>query len=70
MTRRAVRVAGFGSLYNFCIMTGQGDDTAACARDTAYDMASARYDTVGLDHDIVLVRTTTRPSARCDTALC
>ena len=47
-TRRAI---GFVWRYNFCIVTGGGDDMETCARDTVCDMASARYDTAWHSHD-------------------
>ena len=59
----------FGSRYNFCIVTGGGDDTAVYARNTACNTASA--------HATRPVRATTRPSTattrrsvRHNTALC
>ena len=36
---------GLGSGYNFCIVTGRGDDTAACARVQAATRRSTRHDT-------------------------
>ena len=53
-------MAGVGSRYSFYIVTGKGDDTATCARDTANDTASVRCDTAGLDHDTVPMRSMTR----------
>ena len=52
-TRRA---AGFGSRYNFCIVTEGSDNTAVCACDTV----SARCDTAGHNHDTAPVFATTR----------
>ena len=60
----------FRSRYKFFILIGGGDETAVCARDTAYDMANARFDTAGHGHDMAPVCATTRRCAHGLSAVC
>ena len=51
-------------------MTACGRDTACDTESARCDTESARCDTAGHDHDTAPVGATTRPNARCNTALC